>query len=116
MGAFHMISNKPSPPINLDLVDQVCKHIPAQGWPFVKDQLIDALVDAMPTHVLEKLTGDPMGDDRAIEILDDYYKPDERNQDLIIDSFKIIGEEQTIYLLDLLQLDKTNTNEQTPNT
>jgi hypothetical protein len=56
MGAFHMISNKPSPPINLDLVDQVCKHIPIQSWSLVKEQLIDAIVDAMPTHILEKLT------------------------------------------------------------
>jgi hypothetical protein len=46
------------------------------------------------------------GDDRAQEILDDYYASPDRNKDLIVDSFRIIGEEQTLYSLDSLQLDK----------
>jgi hypothetical protein len=60
----------------------------------------------MPTTVLERLTGDPGGDDRAQEILDDYYASSSMNKDLLVDSFKIIGEEQTLYSLDSLQLDK----------
>ena len=60
----------------------------------------------MTTSILERLTGNPTGDDRAQEILDDYYASSDRNKDLIVDSFKIIGEEQTLYSLDSLQLDK----------
>ena len=60
----------------------------------------------MTTTILEGLTGDPGGDDRAQEILDDYYAPSNRNKDLIVDSFNILGEEQTLYSLDSLQLDK----------
>jgi hypothetical protein len=101
-----MISNNPNKAINLDLVDLVCDNIPDWTWKVVKEQLIDAMVDAMPTHILEKLTGDPTGDERALEILDDYYKPNELNKDLIVDAFKILGEDQTTYLLDALQLDK----------
>jgi hypothetical protein len=71
-----------------------------------KDRLVTDLVDSMPTTVLERLTGDPGGDDRAQEILDDYYASSDRNKDLIVDSFRIIGEEQTLYSLDSLQLDK----------
>jgi hypothetical protein len=110
-----MISSNPNKAINLDLVDLICDNIPDWTWTVVKEQLIDAMVDAMPTHILEKLTGDPAGDERALEILDDYYKSDKTNKDLIIDSFKILGEDQTTYLLDALQLEKiqqpTNNND-----
>jgi hypothetical protein len=94
------------PGINLDLIDQVVDRIPEWTWSVVKDRLVTDLVDAMPTTVLERLTGDPGGDDRAQEILDDYYASSDRNKDLIVDSFRIIGEEQTLYSLDSLQLDK----------
>ena len=92
--------------INLDLIDQVVDRIPEWTWPVVKDRLVTDLVDAMPTTVLERLTGSATDDDRAQEILDDYYAPSNRNKDLIVDSFRIIGEEQTLYSLDSLQLDK----------
>lgn len=101
-----MISSTPNPEINLDLVNQICNNIPEWTWPVVKEQLVDALVDAMPTQILEQLTGDPTGDERALEILDDYYRSDETNKDLIIDAFQILGEDQTAYLLDALQLHK----------
>jgi len=110
-----MISNNPNKAINLNLVDLVCDNIPEWTWAVVKEQLIDAMVDTMPTHILEKLTGDPTGDERALEILDDYYESNELNKDLIVDAFKILGEDQTTYLLDALQLDKiqqpTNNND-----
>ena len=110
-----MISSNPNKAINLDLVDLICDNIPDWTWTVVKEQLIDAMVDAMPTHILEKLTGDPTGYERALEILDGYYKSDKTNKDLIIDSFKILGEDQTTYLLDALQLEKiqqpTNNND-----
>ena len=101
-----MISNNPNKAINLDLVDLICDNIPDWTWTVVKEQLIDAMVDVMPTHILEQLTGDPLGDERALEILDDYYRSNETNKDLIIDAFKILGEDQTTYLLDALQLEK----------
>ena len=101
-----MQPQNPNVGINLDLVDDVVNRIPEWTWSVVKDRLVTDLVDSMPTTVLERLTGDPGGDDRAQEILDDYYASPNRNKDLIVDSFKIIGEEQTLYSLDSLQLDK----------
>ena len=92
--------------IDLNLVDAVINQIPEWTWPVVKDRLVTHLVNSMPTTVLERLTGNPGGDDRAQEILDDYYAPTHRNKDLIVDSFNILGEEQTLYSLDSLQLDK----------
>ena len=101
-----MQPQNPNTRINLDLIDDVVNRIPEWTWSVVKDRLVTDLVDSMPTTVLERLTGDPGGDDRAQEILDDYYASPNRNKDLIVDSFKIIGEEQTLYSLDSLQLDK----------
>ena len=101
-----MQPQNPNVEINLDLIDQVVDRIPEWTWTVVKDRLVTNLVDAMTTTVLERLTGNPTGDDRAQEILDDYYASSDRNKDLIVDSFKILGEEQTLYSLDSLQLDK----------
>ena len=101
-----MQPQNPNIGIDLDLIDQVIDRIPEWTWSVVKDRLVTDLVDSMPTTVLERLTGDPGGDDRAQEILDDYYALSDRNKDLIVDSFRIIGEEQTLYSLDSLQLDK----------
>jgi hypothetical protein len=101
-----MQPQNPNTGINLDLIDQVIDRIPEWTWTAVKDRLVTDLVDAMTSTVLERLTGNPNGDDRAQEILDDYYASSDKNKDLIVDSFKIIGEEQTLYSLDSLQLDK----------
>ena len=101
-----MQPQNPNVGINLDLIDEVVDRIPEWTWSVVKDRLVTDLVDSMPTTVLERLTGDPGGDDRAQEILDDYYASPNKNKDLIVDSFRIIGEEQTLYSLDSLQLDK----------
>ena len=92
--------------INLDLVDEVVSRVPSWTWAAVRDSLVANLVDAMPGAVVEQLTGDYDNFDRAEEILLDYYNPTERNRDLIIDAFKILGDETTLYILDALQLDK----------
>jgi hypothetical protein len=92
--------------IDLNLVDEVVSRIPSWTWAAVRDSLVANLVDAMPGTVVKQLTGDYDNFDRAEEILLDYYKPIERNQDLIVDSFKILGDENTLYILDGLQLDK----------
>jgi len=92
--------------IDHDLIDQVLEHIPHFAWTVVRDAIITNLVDCMPSDVVERLTGDPENFDRADEILQDYYKLDERKFNLIEDAFKLLGEENTMYLLDGLQLDK----------
>jgi len=101
-----MISELQTPPIDLDLVDQVCERIPNDTWTMVRNAIVANVVDNMPSDVLLKLTGEPDNFDRAEEIVMDYYRIPERNQELIVDSFKILGPENTLYLLDSLQLDK----------
>ncbi len=92
--------------VDFNLVELFMMNIPDWTWDVVKQQLVTEMVDMMTTNILEQLTGDPTNDDRACEILDTYYKPDERNKDIIVDAFKILGADQTAYILDSLQLDK----------
>ncbi len=91
--------------IDLDLVDKVVALVPGHAWDFVTTYLIDQLVDSMPSTVLEKLTGDPCGFVQAEEILHNYYG-DATHEDLIVDAFKILGTENTLYMMDSWQLDK----------
>ena len=92
--------------INFDLVDQIVSLVPDWTWSAVKDALITAIVDNMPSTIVEKLTNDPLDFDRAQEILIDYYKPEGFDRQLIIDSFKILGPDYTCQILDSLQLNK----------
>lgn len=92
--------------VDLDLVDTVVSRIPEWTWTVVRDAIVTNLVDEMPSDVLERLTGDREGFIRAEEILTDYYTPIERRPSLIGDAFNLLGEENTLYLLDALQLDK----------
>jgi hypothetical protein len=101
-----MQPQNPNVGIDLNLIDQVVERIPAWTWDAVKQHLVTAIVDAMPTEIIEQLTRNKADDYRAQEILDDYYAPPDRNNDLIVDSFRILGEEDTLYALDSLQLDK----------
>lgn len=101
-----MISASQPKPIDFNLVDQVFDRIPNGAWTSVRDALVASMVDNMPSEVVIQLTNRPDDFDRAEEILIDYYRPDNRRKELIADGFKIIGTENTLYLLDSLQLDK----------
>ena len=68
-----MQPQNPNAGINLDLIDQVVERIPTWTWDAVKQHLVTAIVDAMPTTVIERLTGNKANDYRAQEILDDFY-------------------------------------------
>lgn len=99
--------------INLDLVDQVVSVIPAEAWPVVNTALINVIVDNMPSAVLEQLTNDPCGFDEAQNILTNYYSKDGYERELIIDSFKILGDEYVCSILDSLELHKHVIHERT---
>ncbi len=99
----------PSTAIDLNLVDQVVARIPEHTWEDVRTAIITNIVDAMPSSILMQLTDAPDDFDRAEEILYDYYELPERKNDLIVDAFKILGEENTLYMLDALQLEKIQT-------
>lgn len=99
------MTNESSELIDLDLVDKVVALVPKHTWDVVMTSLIEKLVDNMPSTVLENLTGDPCGFDQAEEILHNYYT-ESTHEDLIVDAFKILGAENTLYMMDSWQLDK----------
>jgi spore maturation protein CgeB len=103
------MTNKLSELIDLNLVDQVVANVPEHTWEFVTTSIIDQLVDNMTSTVLEKLTEDPCGFDKATQILQNYYE-NSSHEDLIVDAFKILGTENTLYMMDSWQLNKIPQN------
>lgn len=100
-----MNNTTPDDCIDLDLVDKVIALIPDNTWNVVVPGLVDALIDAMPSDVLIQLTGDINGFDRAEEILMSYYNEPDQTQSIIADTFRILGDETTLYLLEAMHLD-----------
>jgi hypothetical protein len=92
--------------IDLELIDKVLELIPPDVTHLVVPALVGSVVDAMTSEILKSLTGDPSGFDKAEEILMSYYQGDNALYNLIQDSFKILGSENTLYLLDAMQLNK----------
>lgn len=101
-----------SQPIHSSLAEEVVARIPDHTWEYVRTALITNIVDLMPSTVLLQLTDSEDDFDRAEEILYDYYELPERQLDLILDAFKIIGEENTLYLLDSMQLEKVESTDE----
>ena len=101
MGAL-LCSHMSNQMIDMDLVDDFVMAIPEDAWDKVKDKFIELFVDSMPYDIVEQLTGDHQGFDKAETILSEYYAPDIQRIEIIIDAFRIIGPEQTAYALDLL--------------
>lgn len=96
----------PSTPIDLKLAEEVIERIPAHTWSDVCNTIITNIVDEMPSAILEHLTGSKDDFVCAEEILRNYYVMPDLKQELIIDAFKILGEENTLYILDALKLDE----------
>ena len=88
--------------IDLDLVDKIVAHIPSNKWDTVQRAIVKRIVDNMPGAVVERLTGSYDDFDQAEQTLNNYYTG--KTDETIVDAIKLIGLEDTIYLLDSLQL------------
>lgn len=96
--------------IDTELVRQTMEVIPEHTWPVVIDKLSEQIVDAMPSEYIQRLTGDPLGFERAEEILLHFYlESKEKREDIICDSFGFVGAETILHYLDGLELDKIPT-------
>jgi hypothetical protein len=92
--------------IDLDLVDKTVALIPPNAWEHARQVIVTTLVDNMPGSVIERLTGSYDAFDQAEEFLLDYYQLPEKQDELIIDAFKIMGAINALELLDSAQLDQ----------
>jgi hypothetical protein len=88
--------------VDRDLANQVVAVIADDDWPKVREHFIDKILDAMPTTIMQGLTGTRDDFDQAEKFLFEYYEPTERNKTLILDAFQILGTTQTCYMLDLI--------------
>ena len=88
------------------LAKSIVERIPEHTWSDVKSSLITRIVDQMPSQVLERLTGEPDNFDRADEILDSFYQLPDKAVELMVDAITIIGDEELLFFLDSMQLDK----------
>jgi hypothetical protein len=94
--------------IDLDLVEKIVERIPSNTWEFVKSSIIEYFVDNMTSDVLTKLTGDFDGFEKAESILHNYYEMPDMANEMIIDVIKIAGIENTVNLLDRMDLEKVS--------
>ena len=92
--------------IDMQLVDDVVMAIPDDAWDKVKAKFVEIIVDVMPSEILKALTGsaDEKSFAKAETILAEYYEPATGCIEIIVDAIKLIGPEQTLYNLDLLQI------------
>lgn len=89
-----------------DLIQKIVNTIPVQTWPVILTAFVENFVDNMPAKVLIRLTGEVNDFELAERILLDYYEENCELPTLIEDSFRILGPENTIWLLESLALDK----------
>ena len=90
--------------VDLDLIDQTIALIPEQAWTQVRQAIVTALVDNMPGSVIERITGVYDAFDQAEAVLLDYYTIPDKQDELIMDAFKIMGPVNCLELLNSLEL------------
>lgn len=81
--------------VNMDLVLKVCDLVPRHTWPAVLEAAVANIVDELPLETMLRM---------CEMYLIDYYL--QNPMEIIPDMFRIKGEEETLYILDSLQLDK----------
>jgi len=90
-----------------DVTQLIADCIPDSEWDRVRNAIVERIVDNMPAEVLLKLTDSVDNFDLAELILNTHYK-EAPNIELIVDAFKLVGAEQTAYLLDSLNIQQEN--------
>lgn len=88
------------------LARAIVERIPAHTWDVVIEAMVDMLVDFMPCNILERLTGEPEGFEKATNILLNYYSQDSHMcTELFQDCLSIIPDHVVLSHLDQLHLE-----------
>lgn len=91
---------------DLQIIDEIIKHVPHWTWPFIRDRFAEIFVDNMTSDVLLRLTGERDNFDRAEELVLNHYSMPGYERQLLIDATQVITIEEIVYQLDAMQLDK----------
>ena len=100
-GVFHFMISKSI--IYHDVTELIADCIPDEAWPAVRHEIIQQMLDNMPSDVMIKLTGKPDAFETAEQMLQQFYTQAPNNK-LIKDSFDLVGKEETAFILDSLKL------------
>lgn len=100
-GVFHLMISKSI--IYHDVTELIADCIPDEAWPAVRHEIIQQILDNMPSDVMIKLTGKPDAFETAEQMLQQFYTQ-APNDKLIKDSFDLVGKEETAFILDSLKL------------
>ena len=103
-GLFFMISESR---VVKDVIELIADYIPDEEWERVCHCIVEKIVDNMPSEVMIKLTGQCDAFETAEQLLNAFYL-DAPHDELIKDSFRLVGAEQTVYHLDSLNLTSTD--------
>lgn len=104
-GVFHFMISKSV--IYHDVTELIADCIPDEAWPSVRHEIIQQMLDNMPSDVMIQLTGRPDAFETAEQMLQQFYVQ-EPGSKLIQDSFDLVGKEETAFILDSLNLTSTD--------
>lgn len=90
-----------------NVTELIADCIPDEAWPAVRHEVIQQMLDNMPSDVLIEMTGRPDAFETAEQILQQFYI-NAPGSKLIQDSFDLVGKEETVFILDSLNLTSTN--------
>lgn len=90
-----------------DVTELIADCIPDEAWPDVRYQVIQQMLDNMTSDVMIQLTGKPDAFETAEQLLQQFYT-EAPGHKLIKDSFDLVGKEETVFILDSLNLTSHN--------
>mgnify|MGYP003133903906 CR=1 FL=1 len=97
-------------PIDTELLDETVKLINDKNWSPIKSELVRRVIECMPSAVLDEIANADESDKRTKEkivtkVLYDFYDSIENpRHELVETCFDLIGSQQTLYYLNLLEL------------
>jgi len=97
-------------PIDIELLQATVKLITDKNWSPIKSELVRRVIECMPNNVLDELANADLSDKRTKEkivtkVLYNFYDSIENPRyELVETCFDLIGSQQTLYYLNLLDL------------
>jgi len=97
-------------PIDTELLQATVELVTDKNWNPIKSELVHRVIECMPSYVLDELANADLSDKRtkekiATKVLYDFYDSIENpRHELVETCFDLIGAQQTLYYLNLLDL------------
>jgi len=106
----HLRSVGTNQPIDIELLEATVKLITDKNWSPIKSTLVNRVIECMPNHVLDQLANADLSDlstkkKIVTKVLYNFYDSIENPRyELVETCFDLMGAQQTLYYLNLLDL------------